>query len=572
MAAAAQVALRTCPRCGVTDTQDLIVEAAYHCRRCAFELAHLEIGVSGGIRRVVGWLRAPGDLVGERYRVTTVLGKGGYAATYLVSDMRLTGKRRALKEIPEHLYDEHETELLSRLRHRGIPDISDRFRAGGMVYLVLEFGGTQTLESERRRCGGRVPIDRVASWMRQLCDVLAYLHAQRPPVVHRDLKPANVLLDECDHVMLIDFGIAKELAGIDATRTLARAASHGFSPPEQVLGTGTDPRSDVYALAATVYALLTGRVPPPAHERLLGSPLIPPRRLECTISPELDDVILRALDLRPELRPHSVDELRAAFAREQRTTEPARAATLDDALTVPVALARTADAPTRPTLGAPTTARSPGRPAQAPPRTASARALAAAAAVGLLVVGVGVAVLLRPVQPASPRPLPNTVPATTMTTVAAAPTTTVTSPPLPSTTAAPPPPLRPETLEPRIRALLSGDEFAGVTIAVDDDRIRLGRLPGEAAAQRARDVILASLPGLELPIDVELLPPPAPPAPSPAPVDPTPPSPPQRRADRARTRAAARAAKLAPRRPRSAHRASPPANWVLIPQPARRTD
>jgi hypothetical protein len=572
MAAAAQAALRTCPRCGVTDTQELIVEAAYHCRRCAFELAHLEIGVSGGIRRVVGWLHAPNDLVGERYRVTTVLGKGGYAATYLVADTRIAGKRRALKEIPEHLYDEHETELLSRLRHRAVPDITDRFAADGMVYLVLEFGGTQTLESERRRCGGRVPVDRVAGWVRQLCDVLAYLHAQTPPVVHRDLKPANVLLDERDHVMLIDFGIAKEALGLDATRTLARAASHGFSPPEQVLGTGTDSRSDVYALGATVYALLTGRVPPPAHERLLGTPLVPPRRLQPAISPALEDGILRALDLRPELRPHSVEELRAAFAGESLGP----AATLDDALTVPVALVPAPDAPTRPALGD-----SPTAPAVHRPATPRVRALgpSAATAAALLVLAGGLAIL-RPWRPATPRPgmvtrMPAATPGSTVTTLAAAPTTTVTSPPPSTTTAAPvtdaPPPSPPEPLQPRIRALLAADEFSDITIAVDQDRIRLRRLPSEAAAQRARDIVLTSLPDLELPIDVEVLPPPAPSSPAASVPHPTPPSPRRPRTHRPRQRAT-RPSKSPPHRRRRAQRSSPPAEWVLIPQPARRTD
>src|SRR5262245_40879083 len=104
----AEPARCTCPRCGAADTQDLVAQAGYHCRRCAFELAHLEVGDGGAVRRVLGWLRAPGEVVSDRYRVTTALGKGGYAATYLVEDVRLEGKRRALKEIPEHYYDELE--------------------------------------------------------------------------------------------------------------------------------------------------------------------------------------------------------------------------------------------------------------------------------------------------------------------------------------------------------------------------------------------------------------------------------------------------------------------------------
>src|SRR4029077_6798702 len=119
----------------------------------------------------------------------------------------------------------------------------------------------------------------VLRWMRQLCDVLSYLHELDPPVVHRDLKPENILLDERDRIMLIDFGIAKASGDFAVTRTVARSSSHGFSPPEQVLGAGTDERSDVYSLGATMYALLTGKAPPPAHERVAGSELAPPRSL-----------------------------------------------------------------------------------------------------------------------------------------------------------------------------------------------------------------------------------------------------------------------------------------------------
>ncbi|MGH8564433.1 MAG: protein kinase domain-containing protein [Gammaproteobacteria bacterium] len=74
--------------------------------------------------------------------------------------------------------------------------------------------------------------------MRQLCEVLAYLHGQTTPIVHRELKPENILLDEPDRIVLIDFGIAKESADATVTRTPARAATHGFSPPEHVRAPG----------------------------------------------------------------------------------------------------------------------------------------------------------------------------------------------------------------------------------------------------------------------------------------------------------------------------------------------
>ncbi len=218
--------------------------------------------------------------VSNRYWARVVLGRPN-----LVEDLRLNGKRRALKEVPELLFDEYETKLLSRLNHPSIPDIIDRSIVDKMVYLVLEFGGNRTLGGERERNQGRIPQPVLLPWMRQLCEVLMYLHSQDPPIIHRDLKPDNILLDETGRIMLIDFGIAKEAEPTAMIRTLGRAASSGFSPPEQAMGTGTDQRSDIYALAATFYALLTGEKPPAAHERVAGKEIVPPSQIVPEISP-----------------------------------------------------------------------------------------------------------------------------------------------------------------------------------------------------------------------------------------------------------------------------------------------
>ena len=298
-----------CPRCGESAERIALAARAYRCGACNLELAHVEVAPNGTVRTVIGWLRLSGETLQDRYQITGVLGRGGFAVTYLVGDLRLKGKRRALKEIPLIFYDEAETELLTRLQHPAVPDIVDRFEQDPMMYLVLEFGGHRNLESERRRRNGTIPVAEVLPWMRQLCDVLSYLHDQKPPIIHRDLKPENILLDEHDRIMLIDFGIAKESGEFAVTRTIARSASHGFSPPEQVLGTGTDQRSDVYALGATMYALLTGQAPPPAHERVAGRELSMPRTLAPTIPEPLQAAIVQALSLNINHRQQSIREL-----------------------------------------------------------------------------------------------------------------------------------------------------------------------------------------------------------------------------------------------------------------------
>ncbi|MFI3185117.1 MAG: serine/threonine-protein kinase [Methylococcaceae bacterium] len=309
MSAQGQQELHVCPVCGTSNTLDALSKREYRCGQCSLELAHLDIAANGVIRGIFGWLHGVGDTIENRYQVKSVLGKGGFGATYLVEDLRLSGKRRAIKEVPELLFDEYETTLLSRLNHPSIPDIIDRNVVDGMVYLVLEFGGSRTLGGERKQYQDRrIPQAKLLPWMRQLCEVLIYLHSQDPPIIHRDLKPDNILLDENDRIMLIDFGIAKESKPATMTRTIGRAATHGFSPPEQAMGTGTDERSDIYAMAATFYALLTGENPPAAHERVAGKELVPPSQIVPDISPQLEAAILQALNLNVNHRQQTVKE------------------------------------------------------------------------------------------------------------------------------------------------------------------------------------------------------------------------------------------------------------------------
>lgn len=306
----------TCPACGATAQESELRQTDYRCAGCGLELAHLDTAPNGVVRGLLSWLRAPGDLLLDRYRIIKALGKGGFAAVYLAEDLRVNHKQRAIKEIPEDLFDPTEVELLALLHHPAIPDIIDQGRAGGMVYLVMEFGGDRTLEGERKRRGGQIPWPVLWPWLRQLGAVLTYLHNQSPPIVHRDLKPDNILLDDQDRIMLIDFGIAKASATSERTRTLARAASLEYSSPEQALGAGTDPRSDVYALAAATYALVTGRRPEPAYQRVAGTELTPPTRWLAELPESLNDTLLQALNLNVNQRPSSVEVFLRMIARD----------------------------------------------------------------------------------------------------------------------------------------------------------------------------------------------------------------------------------------------------------------
>ena len=310
-----------CPRCFTPYARTAIKAPDYKCS-CGLELAYPNFSANGEVKGVMGWLVSPGAIIHQRYKVVQLLGRGGFGSTYLVEDQKLSNKRWALKEIPESLYDEHESRILSKLKHPSIPGITDREITDRMVYMVLEFGGNRTLESVRRATAEkRVALNIMAPWVRQLCDVLAYMHAQTPPIVHRDLKPGNVLLDDHDRVMLIDFGIAKEAIASEQTRALGRAVTHGYSPPEQAMGSGTDARSDIYALGATVYYMLTGQRPPGARERIQGVEIEMPSALVPGMPPAIDRALLQAMSLNPNERQQTVEEFGRAFDYEAPTVK-----------------------------------------------------------------------------------------------------------------------------------------------------------------------------------------------------------------------------------------------------------
>src|SRR5262245_38440718 len=200
---------------------------------------------------------AAGSVIQERYRIVHLLGSGGFGAVYLAEDMRL-GRRVALKEMREdRLGDderrvaielfEREALMLAQLDHPGLTRVWDYFRESGRACLVMEYVPGMTLRDLLRRHGGPLPEGFAVACGVQLCDVLIYLHARRPPVIFRDLKPANVMVaapDEPDPVdlvrtpsdmltfKLIDFGIARLFKPEQPGDTLI-IGTPGYAPPEQ---------------------------------------------------------------------------------------------------------------------------------------------------------------------------------------------------------------------------------------------------------------------------------------------------------------------------------------------------
>ncbi|NTV64750.1 MAG: protein kinase, partial [Oscillochloris sp.] len=262
-------------------------------------------------------LRNPNDRV-TRYRIVRLIGHGGFGAVYEVEVVSRPGIRVTLKETfePDSLATfEKEFAVLRDLRHDNLPRYFEVFEAGGSGFLVMELVPGQSLEDVLRKQSGPVLEKLVLHYADQLCDVLGYLHNQNPPIMHRDVKPANIRLTPEGLIKLVDFGLFKQ--GTQTTRTERhRAGSLAYAPLEQWTG-GTDQRSDIYSLGATLYHLLTGRVPPAAGARssTASDPLTPPRQVNPRISPLLETTILTAMNLDRAQRFPSIAALHTEVGR-----------------------------------------------------------------------------------------------------------------------------------------------------------------------------------------------------------------------------------------------------------------
>lgn len=263
------------------------------------------------------WQPLPvGLLLQERYTVRRPISRGSFGAVYEVEDGRFGGQRRALKElVPLVLTAEEfgeaktwflrEGEMLGDLNHPAIPRVWDSFEDHSRLYIVMQYVEGRSLDDLLAEHSSGFPAEDVIGWARALCDVLEYLHSHAPPVLFRDLKPANIMLDTDGRLMLIDFGIATRFAPQRVGTTIG---TPGYAPPEQYQGLA-EPRSDLYALAATIHHLLTGR--DPTREAPFSFPRLDPLALR--IPPALASVIAQSLNFIISDRPPAVSEFRAAL-------------------------------------------------------------------------------------------------------------------------------------------------------------------------------------------------------------------------------------------------------------------
>jgi len=263
----------------------------------------------------------PGTILQNRYQIIRSLGQGGMGAVYLAQDLRLA-RAVVVKENSsgDARQFQQEALLLANLSHSHLPRVTDHFvEANGAQYLVMDYVEGEDLESFVRR-NGAIPETQALGWINQVLDAVSYLH--RNHVIHRDIKPSNIKITPNGEAVLVDFGIAKRFVAGQQTMAGAQGfGSPGFASPEHYQG-GTDARSDIYSLGATLYNVLTGRVPTDALGLASGSSVIvPPRALNPNISVPTERVVLRALLPQPPQRFQNAEEMRGALFPPK--TEPA---------------------------------------------------------------------------------------------------------------------------------------------------------------------------------------------------------------------------------------------------------
>jgi serine/threonine protein kinase len=316
---------------------------------------------------------APNTLLQNRYLIVRLLGQGGMGAVYQATDQRL-GNTIALKQTfftDEMMLKafEREARLLASLRHPALPKVSDHFTESNGQFLVMEYIAGNDLMTMLEKRGGPFDADQVEEWGDQLLGALAYLHGQHPPIIHRDIKPQNLKITDQGQIILLDFGLAKGLP----EQTLQFAAGQSiygytpdYAPLEQIKAEGTDARSDLYALAATLHHLLTNVTPPSALTRAIAlanqqpDPLRPANELNPQVKPALAQVMMQALSLMREQRPASAEAMRKLWKEAGRATASAgRGANLPPTIVTPPSPGSTAPASGQPS--------SPAAPRPAPP-------------------------------------------------------------------------------------------------------------------------------------------------------------------------------------------------------------
>ncbi len=265
----------------------------------------------------------PDTVLQNRYRIVRQLGRGGMGAVYEAVDQRLSNivaiKETLITSEEARYAFEREASLLANLRHRSLPSVTDHFAEGEGQFLVMQFIPGEDLAELLTLRQGAFPPGDVMRWAEEILGALEYLHSHNPPILHRDIKPANLKLTHEGELFLIDFGLSKGAAGQMQTLLTSRSVkgyTAAYAPLEQIHGGGTDPRSDLYSVGATLYHLLTNVPPADAPTRfnalddLQPDPMLPADQINSQVPRALAQVLTQAMAMNRRNRPDSAADMR----------------------------------------------------------------------------------------------------------------------------------------------------------------------------------------------------------------------------------------------------------------------
>lgn len=314
-----------CPRC-----REQIADAWLVCAWCGEQLAASAELPSGA------------ELADGRYRILSVIGKGGFGITYEAGDVRLR-RRVAIKELFPDTAVRHgslvltppearasfrgarerflqEARVLARFTHPGIVRVYEVFEQHGTAYLVMERIAGQTLVDVLRMRRAPLGEDEILDVAGRVAAALRPVHAAG--VLHRDVNPSNVMLTPQGRIVVIDFGLARDFTP-DHTVGMTRVVTPGYAPIEQYRGEARfGPATDVYGLAATCYRLATGAVPPAAVDRDGGAVLRPAAAINPAISKAVSDAIGDGLEVEAGHRPQDLDAFLARLGVRRLPDDP----------------------------------------------------------------------------------------------------------------------------------------------------------------------------------------------------------------------------------------------------------